>query len=157
MSFGDSVNPIRHHFRSVQVCSIASRMLFFLLTYVSSEKRSHEQAEHMKSVVSSAIREMPIASVATRSSLKRSTLLQPNDMYSIINLSRQSASIENLSSPSAHALGTFTFVPAVILAMLQSKYSDDKSLYRVLSEPWVQDWNGWCEARRALCHRCRRC
>ena len=71
-------------------------------------------------------------------------------MYSIINLSRHSASGENLCSPSAHALNTFTFVPAVLLAMLQSKYSDDKSLYRVLSEPWVQDWSGWSEAHRAL-------
>ena len=82
----------------------------------------------MRSAVLNAICEMPIASVASKSNLKRSIQMQHNDMYSIINLSRQSAPIQNLSSPSAHALNTFTFVPAVILAMLQSKYFDEKEL-----------------------------
>ena len=37
-----------------------------------------------------------------------------------------------------------------MLAMLQWKYSDEKSLYRVLNEPWVKDLNGWREAHSAL-------
>ena len=98
----------------------------------------------------------PVVENSSRYGIREKSTLLPMDgcdmlkaqrLGCVVHGRRTSVSIPNSTSNSTLNTLTdvFEFVPELVLALLISLFPDEANLKRMLSQTWVQTWEGWKE------------